>query len=184
MKKNVIVVGIAFVAVLLIGCLAFMIEKLGEEPNPTPTPVTVPSKEAEPTKPATPTPSKADNKTPTPKPTKGPMVTEKPAASPTEIPEVTEGPTPTPEISGDLTAEQAIGLLKQLSADELMLPKDISLYKTEADSWTTMVRGQECYCINVYSDEEGLVGLFYIAVNGSVGYRVNENEEFVSIVIR
>ncbi len=80
-----------------------------------------------------------------------------------------------------MTLEQAKELLRHISADELRLPNDVNYYELEGDDWTTMVRGKECYCIDVFHEEEGLAGRFYIAVDGSTGYRLNDDEEFVTI---
>lgn len=185
MKKNVIIVGAALLFALLLGCLLFVADKLGNDKvKITPTPTGRPEASAKPTAAETPTaaPTGAES-TPTPKPTEGTAPTETPAPTAEVSGTVTEAPTPTPEPSGNLTAEQAKELLCRISADELRLPQDIESYELEADSWTTMVRGNECYCINALNPTGGLAGMFYIALDGSKGYRVNEDGEFIEIAL-
>lgn len=185
MKKNVVYAGIALIVFLLLGCLCYVIDNMKNDKNkPAATPKPTAEATVEPTDEATPTPTTADKTTPAPQPTE--VITpelspEAPDTTPEVTPEITEEPTPTQSVSGDLTLEQAKELLKRISADELRLPNDVSYYELEGDDWTTMVRGKECYCINVFHEDEGLAGCFYIAVDGSAGYRVNDDEEFVAI---
>lgn len=81
------------------------------------------------------------------------------------------------------TSEDAIALLKRFSAKQLGLSFSLSEYTVMTDEWTTMVNGQECFCINVYEQLEGqkqLVGVYYVATDGSKVYR-SEWGEFILI---
>ncbi len=186
MKKNVIVVGVVLLLALLLGCLFFAADKLGKEKtvvtpsvNVTPSTEATPSAggdhAADPTPTNTPTPADSAQLTPTSAPSEMPT----PEPTPSETP--TNTPTPTPEQSQGLSVQEAMELLCLVSADELRLPEDISAYDLEADDWTTMIRGKECYCINVLNPGGGLAGMFYIALDASIGYRVDETGGFLAI---
>ncbi len=180
MKKNFSIVVIILGIALLIGGMSWMVDTFSEEKNlitPTPTGLVTPTpaeqggeQKVTPTKaPATPTASQSPTEEVTPEPS--------PEMTPEATPEVTE-----PVRPGRLTEEEAITFLKTISADKLKLPKDIGAYELEADSWTSNILGTvECYCINVLAPEGGLVGMFYVAVDGSAVYRLNEDEAFVKI---
>lgn len=185
MKKNVIIVAAALLFALLLGCLCYVVDRLGDDKvKITPTPTGRPEASAKPTAGEKPSaaPTSAES-TPTAKPTEEAAPTETPTPTAEVSGTVTEAPTPTPEPSGNLTAEQAKELLCRVSADELRLPQDIESYELDVDSWTTMIRGNECYCINALNPTGGLAGMFYIALDGSGGYRVNEDGEFIEIAL-
>ena len=81
------------------------------------------------------------------------------------------------------SAEDAIALLKGISAEELGLPVVLSEYTIMVDEWTTMVYGQECYCINAYAELENrkqLMGVYFVAVDGSAAFR-SDMGDFVLI---
>lgn len=72
-----------------------------------------------------------------------------------------------------LTAEDAIKVLSGYKGEWLGLAKDPSEYETEADDWTTMANGVECYGINFFEEVNGkqkFRGTFYVALDGSVVY--------------
>ncbi len=186
MKKNVMIVGAGLLFALLLGCLFYAVDKLGDDkvritptPKGSPTVTTAPSGAGKPTPEA---PTEAGT-TPEASPTGALTPTETPTPTPDMSGTVTEEPTPSPAPSGPLTEEQAKALLCSISADELRLPQDIESYVLEVDSWTTMIRGNECYCINALNPSGGLAGMFYISLDGSKGYRVNEEDEIVAIAL-
>ncbi len=92
--------------------------------------------------------------------------------------------TETADSQGDtLTKEEAVALLKTLSADVLGLPDTLDAYDLKVDSWNTVVKGTECYCINVLSNSNGsvaLVGMYYVSLDGSMIYR-NDADDFTLI---
>ncbi len=92
--------------------------------------------------------------------------------------------TETANSQGDtLTQDQAIALLKTLSAETLGLPDTLDSYNLKVDTWNTVVKGNECYCINVLSDKGGtttLVGMYYVSLDGSLIYK-NVEDDFVLI---
>ncbi len=75
---------------------------------------------------------------------------------------------------GGFSKDDALRLLEKISLEDLNLPEAITSYTLSVDEWTTMIRGEECYCINAYeklADRYQLVGIYYVAVNGSLVYR-------------
>ena len=81
------------------------------------------------------------------------------------------------------SADDAVTLLKGISAADLGLPAALSEYTIMVDEWTTMVYGQECYCINAYAELENrkqLMGVFFVAVDGSTAFR-SDMGDFVLI---
>ena len=81
------------------------------------------------------------------------------------------------------TADDAVALLKTLSAEDLGLPVVLSEYTIMVDEWTTMVYGLECYCINAYAELIGrkqLMGVYFVAIDGSAAYR-SDMGDFVLI---
>lgn len=90
------------------------------------------------------------------------------------------------ESSGEedgFSADDAVALLKGISAEDLGLPTVLSEYTIMVDEWTTMVYGQECYCINAYAElvnRKQLMGVFFVAVDGSAAFR-SDMGDFVLI---
>lgn len=83
---------------------------------------------------------------------------------------------------GKITQEEAIEKLKGFNIDTLRLNKPFDQYETEVDTWTTMVNGEECYGINVFDAKiEGrpLTGIYYVAVDGTAVYTVDEDNNFI-----
>jgi len=81
------------------------------------------------------------------------------------------------------TSDDAVALLKTLSAEDLGLPVVLSEYTILVDEWTTMVYGLECYCINAYAELENrkqLMGVYFVAIDGSAAYR-SDMGDFVLI---
>ncbi len=74
----------------------------------------------------------------------------------------------------DFTREDALAQLTKISSQDLGLPAELKEYKIMFDDWTSNIKGNECYGINVYSDKgEQMInmGRFYVATDGSVMYR-------------
>lgn len=90
------------------------------------------------------------------------------------------------ESSGEedgFSSEDAVALLKGISTEKLGLPAALSEYTIMVDEWTTMVYGQECYCINAYAELENrkqLMGVYFVAVDGSAAFR-SDMGDFVLI---
>ncbi len=171
MKTNVRIVLILLAAALVFGVVSCSIDSIGggkEYITPTP-------QGGEPT-PTNPSPTASETPTPT-------LINPSPTASETPTPEPTDEPTPTPENPSPtegpkrLTEDEAVAYVKSISADRLQLPGDISLYRLEVDSWTSMIYGVDCYCVNVLHPDGYMVGMYFVAVDGSVVYRMNEDEE-------
>lgn len=84
----------------------------------------------------------------------------------------------------EISQESALELLKKVKAENLGLVNSLSHYSVEADSWTTVVGTDVCYCFNVYegSAQEQLVGRYYVSTEGTAIYRFDdENGEFIKI---
>lgn len=90
----------------------------------------------------------------------------------------------TPDIGdGSITHHEAIARLEELTQEQLNLPAQIDEYTLLVDEWNTVVNGKECYCINAFAPLENrmqLMGLFYVALDGSAMYRV-EDDVFVEM---
>lgn len=89
------------------------------------------------------------------------------------------------EDAGDdgFQADDAVELLKSLSAMDLGLPAELSAYTILVDEWTTMVYGMECFCVNAYAELENrkqLMGVYFVAIDGSAAYR-SDMGDFVLI---
>ncbi len=83
----------------------------------------------------------------------------------------------------DFSAEDAIALLKELTAEDLGLPAVLDEYTILVDEWTTMVYGTECFCVNAYAELENrkqLMGVYFVAIDGSAAYR-SDMGDFVLI---
>ncbi len=170
MRTNVKIVLTVLAVALILGLGSCAIDSIGKDKtyiSPTPTggvkpPVTL-----------TPTPTQA--------PTNVPSVSPTPTVAPTE--EVSPTPTPTqaPEEDGPLTEDEAVALLKSMSADRLGLELDIEEYTMELDSWTTMIVSKDCYCINLLHPDGYLAGMYYVAVDGSAVYRLEGDETIKEI---
>lgn len=172
MKTNVRIVVIVLAAAMIFGVGSCAIDSLGDDKtyiSPTPTGGMKPTIEAT----ETPTPTKEPTKAPTeaPTPTAEPTTEVTPEATPEATPE------PTPDVPKNLTEAEAVEYLKSISADRLALPMDIGECKLEVDSWTSMIMATDCYCVNVLHPDGYLLGMYYVAVDGSVVYRMNEDEE-------
>lgn len=83
-----------------------------------------------------------------------------------------------------ITEAEALELLKKVKKDKLGLVNTLSHYNVVADSWTTVVAGEECYCFNVFEGraENQLVGMYYVSVSGENIYRFEEeSSDFTKI---
>ncbi len=187
MKNHVKVVFCILAIALFVGIISWGADKLKKPEN---TGKTTPTVMATPTI-GTPTPIYTPTLIPTataaPKPTATTSPTKAPTEAPTEVPTEPLTPTPTPDpyhdAEGKLTADGAVKVLSGVSLDLLGLPKDIGTYKTEVDEWTSMVQATECYCINVITSEGYTAGIFYVAVDGTKLYSVDEEGNFNPIKI-
>ncbi len=68
-----------------------------------------------------------------------------------------------------LTKEQAVAAVARFSKETLGLANELGQYTIIVDEWTTMVKGKECYCLNVYdyvNDRQQLVKMFYVTMDG------------------
>ncbi|MBE5960041.1 MAG: hypothetical protein E7256_01440 [Lachnospiraceae bacterium] len=84
-----------------------------------------------------------------------------------------------------LTKEQAVAAVAAFSKEALGLQNELGQYSIIVDSWTTMVQGNECYCLNVYDyvdDKQQLVKMLYVTVDGKEVF-VHDDElgKFVQI---
>lgn len=81
------------------------------------------------------------------------------------------------------SSEDAVALLKELTAEDLGLPAGLEEYTILVDEWTTMVFGVECFCVNAYAELENrkqLMGVYFVAIDGSAAYR-SDMGDFVLI---
>ena len=91
---------------------------------------------------------------------------------------------PIDDNSDSITEQDALDLLKGLSAEKLGLAKSLEKYVIVADSWTTIVKGKSSYCFNVFSDksQSQLVALFYVSADGEEIYRFDDvNGEYIKV---
>ena len=87
------------------------------------------------------------------------------------------------EAEDGFSTEDAVALLKELTATDLGLPAVLDEYTILVDEWTTMVYGVECFCVNAYAELENrkqLMGVFFVAIDGSAAYR-SDMGDFVLI---
>lgn len=83
-----------------------------------------------------------------------------------------------------ITQAEALEHLKKVKKEKLGLVNNLSHYNVVADSWTTVVAGQDCYCFNVFEGraENQLVGMYYVSVSGENIYRFEEeSSDFIKI---
>ena len=84
----------------------------------------------------------------------------------------------------EITEAQALSILKKLTKEKLSLVNNLSHYTVVADSWTTVVSGEDCYCFNVFEGraQDQLVGIYYVSTSGENVYRFeDESTEFIKI---
>lgn len=178
MKNHMKVVFCILAVALFAGMISWGADKMKKQNKPkvTPTPTAIPHTV---TPEPTPTMIPTAVPTPTPKPTPTPEPTKEPTPTPTPTPV----PDPYHDADGKLTEAGAVKKLSGVSLDLLGLPKDISTYRTEVDNWTSMVQATECYCINVITNDGYTEGIFYVAVDGSRIFSVDEEGNFNPIKI-
>ena len=82
-----------------------------------------------------------------------------------------------------ITEAEALELLKKMKKEKLGLVNNLSHYNVVADSWTTVIAGDESYCFNVFEGlaENQLVGRYYVSTSGENIYREEESFDFVKI---
>lgn len=97
--------------------------------------------------------------------------------------EGTETPTPSPKEG--ITAEQAYEVLCGYSKEKLGLAKEVKEYTPEYDSTLTLVKGVNCYRINLTEFSGGKVrnrGEFYVSTDGKKCFFIDSNlNEFVPV---
>jgi len=71
--------------------------------------------------------------------------------------------------------------LKSLPASKLKLSGSVDSYTYEPDSWTSMIEGRECICVNVCNADGLREGVYYIAVDGSGIFREADDNVFETI---
>lgn len=85
----------------------------------------------------------------------------------------------------DLSVEEAYGVLCGYSKERLGLAKPVAEYDAEYDNELTLVKGVNCYRINLTEVSGGKVrnrGEFYISVDGTACYTIdNDLNDFVLI---
>lgn len=89
----------------------------------------------------------------------------------------TDTPTPTPEPT---LQDNARKVMQSVSKSKLKLSKEFSEYRAEIDDYTSIIKGTECVGVNVLESTQ-LVGIYWVAVDGSVIFRELENGEFETI---
>nr|WP_162990758.1 hypothetical protein [Maliibacterium massiliense] len=119
----------------------------------------------------------------TPVPT--PSVRASAAASPTPRPSATPRPKATPTVSyaavagvpqGAISQQQAVDLLKGVSAEKLGLPAPIDQYTVVFDAQVSDVQGKTCYTMSAFADLGARMenmGVFAVAVDASALFRVD-----------
>ncbi len=97
--------------------------------------------------------------------------------------EATTAPTPTKAPAGNLTAEEAYGVLCTYSKDALHIAKEVKEYDAEYGNELTFINGVDCYRFNLSEYSNGKVrnrGEFYVSVDGKKCYYIDSNtNEFV-----
>ncbi|MGN0506350.1 MAG: hypothetical protein ACI4FZ_07295 [Lachnospiraceae bacterium] len=87
--------------------------------------------------------------------------------------------------NGTITAEQAYDVLCTYSKEKLGLAKEVTEYTPEYDSTLTLVKGMNCYRINLTEVLNGKVrnrGEFYISIDGKQCFCIdNDLGEFIPI---
>lgn len=76
-----------------------------------------------------------------------------------------------------ITAEEAKQVLSGYSGAALGLAKEPSVYDMTVDEWTTVIKGKECYGINLFENSDGkqrFRGVYYVTLDGSAVYSVDE----------
>lgn len=191
MRKNVQIVCIILMLVILIGLITMLVK--GTDDKETTSPTTSVEKVT-----PLPTAQGKDDDTTNPENITKPAATNSPTVTsvPTDVTpsaELTVTPSQgadavaSPEVTSPVTStyteteQKAVDLLCSVSADELGLTKDITECYIFFDSWTTNVGSKECYGLNVGYKSGERVATFYVAVDQTAIYRMNEDDIFVSI---
>lgn len=72
-----------------------------------------------------------------------------------------------------ISAEEAKGVLSGYSKEKLGLAMEPSAYEMTVDDWTTVIKGKECYGVNLFETTDGkqrFRGVFYVTLDGSAVY--------------
>lgn len=92
---------------------------------------------------------------------------------------------PGPSTEDGITAEQAYDVLCSYSKEKLGLAKEVREYTPEYDSTLTLVKGVNCYRINLTEVSNGKVrnrGEFYISIDGKQCFFIDSNlNDFVPV---
>lgn len=82
------------------------------------------------------------------------------------------------------TKDEASDYLSGFSKEQLGLPKELDEYALSQDEWTSVIDGNECYCINVFekSGANGiLTAVYYVSVDMTEVYRLDEDGNFAEV---
>lgn len=89
------------------------------------------------------------------------------------------------EPDSNIEASDAVSRLSELSQKALKLDKPLSEYEVETDyPWTTVVNGEQCYGVNLFdnsSKSRKLVAIYYVSVDGSAIYHLEDDYIFTKI---
>lgn len=72
-----------------------------------------------------------------------------------------------------ISAEEAKGVLSGYSKEKLGLALEPSAYEMTVDDWTTVIKGKECYGVNLFEISDGkqrFRGVYYVTLDGSAVY--------------
>ncbi|MCR5153479.1 MAG: hypothetical protein K6B75_01395 [Lachnospiraceae bacterium] len=139
-------------------------------------------------------PTEPASATPTAAPTGGQASTNTPIPTSTPVPG-NQGPTPTPstgtstigmgeQLEVNLTSDQAYAVLCAYPYENLGLSKPVDEYNADYDDSLTLVKGLNCYRINLSENSDGKIrnrGDFFISIDGENCYTVSGTGEFVLI---
>lgn len=79
-----------------------------------------------------------------------------------------------------MTAQKAVSSLAGLSAGQLNLPASLEECTVSLDQWTTMIDGNNCYCLNVFY-QDSLAGILYFTEEAEHVYYADDFGDFVKV---
>lgn len=82
----------------------------------------------------------------------------------------------------EISVTAARELLEAMDYQKLGLQKSLSEYTIIVDEWTTIARGDNCYCFNILEPGENgaLVAMYYVSLKGDAIYTFDEeNGEYI-----
>ncbi|HBR04570.1 MAG TPA: hypothetical protein DEO62_01330, partial [Lachnospiraceae bacterium] len=98
----------------------------------------------------------------------------------TETTTTTTTTTTTQDFSS-IDSENVVDYLKTYDHDSLSLPRKVDSYTAVVDSWPTIIDGKDCLCVNLYRDGSELVGMVYVAKDGSAVYYTDEFGDHIKV---